>query len=64
MHGSKTMLTDVLKKGLGFIGFVVGDWNGHGQIPGCTNTDCPEAFLACVDMYMDRYRWKGIYESL
>ena len=64
MHGSKTMLTDVLKKRLGFKGFVVGDWNGHGQIPGCTNTDCPEAFLAGVDMYMAPDSWKGIYKSL
>lgn len=64
MHGSKAMLTDVLKDRLGFKGFVVGDWNGHGQIPGCTNTDCPEAFLAGVDMYMAPDSWKGIYESL
>lgn len=64
LHGSKSMLTDVLKKRLGFKGFVVGDWNGHGQIPGCTNTDCPEAFLAGVDMYMAPDSWKGIYESL
>ena len=64
MHGYKTMLSDVLKDRMGFNGFVVGDWNGHGQIPGCTNTDCPEAFLAGVDMYMAPDSWKGIYESL
>lgn len=64
LHGSKSMLTDVLKKRLGFKGFVVGDWNGHGQIPGCTNTDCPDALMAGVDMYMAPDSWKGIYESL
>jgi beta-glucosidase len=41
LHGDKELLTDVLKGRLGFNGFVVGDWNGHGQVPGCTNTDCP-----------------------
>jgi len=58
------MLTLVLKDRMGFTGFVVGDWNGHGQIPGCTNTDCPEALLAGVDMYMAPDSWKGLYESL
>jgi len=63
MHGYGDMLTDVLKDRMGFTGFVVGDWNGHGQIPGCTNTDCPESFIAGVDMYMAPDSWKGIYES-
>ena len=26
---------------MGFEGLVVGDWNGHGQVAGCTATDCP-----------------------
>lgn len=64
MHGYREMLTDVLKGRMGFNGFVIGDWNGHGQIPGCTNTDCPESFMAGVDMYMAPDSWKGIYESL
>lgn len=63
MHGDKYMLTDVLKERMGFNGFVIGDWNGHGQIPGCTNKDCPESFNAGVDMYMAPDSWKGIYES-
>ena len=33
LHGDKELLTDVLKGQLGFNGFVVGDWNGHGQVP-------------------------------
>lgn len=64
MHGDYEMLTLVLKDRMGFNGFVVGDWNGHGQIPGCTNTDCPDALLAGVDMYMAPDSWKGLYESL
>ncbi|MBT8180593.1 MAG: glycoside hydrolase family 3 protein, partial [Eudoraea sp.] len=63
LHGDKELLTDVLKGQLGFNGFVVGDWNGHGQVPGCTNTDCPQSLNAGVDMYMAPDSWKGLYES-
>ncbi len=63
MHGYREMLTDVLKLRMSFNGFVIGDWNGHGQIPGCTNTNCPQALIAGVDMYMASDSWKGIYES-
>lgn len=63
LHGSRYMLTEVLKERMGFTGFVVGDWNGHGQIPGCTNTDCPDALLAGIDMYMAPDSWLGLYES-
>ncbi|MDH5366422.1 MAG: exo 1,3/1,4-beta-D-glucan glucohydrolase [Cyclobacteriaceae bacterium] len=63
LHGDKELLTDVLKGQLGFNGFVVGDWNGHGQVPGCTNTDCPQSLNAGLDMYMAPDSWKGLYES-
>lgn len=63
MHGNESLLTDVLKKRMGFDGFVVGDWNAQGQVPGCTNTDCPAAFNAGVDMMMTPDTWKGYYES-
>lgn len=63
MHGNEALLTDVLKGRMSFRGFVVGDWNGHGLIPGCTNTDCPDALNAGLDMYMAPDSWKGLYES-
>jgi beta-glucosidase len=63
MHGNKVMLTDVLKGRMNFGGFVVGDWNGHGQVKGCSNEKCPASFLAGVDMAMASDSWKGIYES-
>ena len=62
LHGHKGLLTDVLRGRYGFTGFVVGDWNGHGQVPGCTNTDCPQALNAGLDMYMAPDSWKGLYE--
>jgi len=63
LHADKELLTDVLKDQLGFNGFIVGDWNGHGQVPGCTNTDCPQSLNAGLDMYMAPDSWKGLYES-
>lgn len=63
MHGNKSLLTDVLKGRMGFDGFVVGDWNGHGQIPGCTTTHCPAAFNAGLDMAMAPDSWKGLFEN-
>lgn len=63
LHGDKELLTDVLKGQLGFNGFVVGDWNGHGQVPNCTNTDCPQSLNAGLDMFMAPDSWKGLYES-
>jgi len=63
MHGHKPLLTDVLKGRMGFGGFVVGDWNGHGQIKGCSNTDCAKTYVAGLDMAMAPDSWKGMYES-
>jgi beta-glucosidase len=63
MHGNKSLLTDVLKGRLGFEGFVIGDWNAHSQVPGCTGGDCPVAFNAGLDMAMAPYRWKELFEN-
>ncbi|MBU1757565.1 MAG: exo 1,3/1,4-beta-D-glucan glucohydrolase [Alphaproteobacteria bacterium] len=64
MHGNEPMLTGVLRGEMGFEGVVVGDWNGHGQIAGCTVTDCPQALLAGLDIYMVPDDWKGLMDSL
>ncbi|MBX7541225.1 glycoside hydrolase family 3 protein [Qipengyuania sphaerica] len=63
MHGNESLLTDVLRGELGFDGLVVGDWNGHGQVKGCTNTDCPQSLLAGLDIYMVPDDWKGLLET-
>jgi beta-glucosidase len=62
-HGNKSLLTDVLKGKMGFEGLAVGDWNGHGQVPGCTSIDCPDTFKAGLDLAMAPDSWKGLYES-
>jgi len=64
MHGSHYMLTEVLKERMGFDGLVVGDWNGHGQIPGCSNSSCPQALNAGMDILMaPTATWKPLYEN-
>jgi beta-glucosidase len=63
IHGHKGLLTDVLKGRMGFDGFVVGDWNAHGQVPGCSNESCAAAFNAGVDMFMVPQDWKALYEN-
>jgi len=63
-HGNKYLLTDVLKEKMGFDGFVVGDWNGHGQVKGCSNESCPQAINAGLDIYMvPTDAWKPLYEN-
>ncbi|MDE2110501.1 MAG: exo 1,3/1,4-beta-D-glucan glucohydrolase [Alphaproteobacteria bacterium] len=64
MHANKTLLQDVLVGRLGFDGFVVGDWDGYAQIPGCSKVNCTAALMAGQDMYMAADGWKGLYKSL
>lgn len=64
LHGHSGLLDDVLVDRMGFHGFVVGDWNGHGQIEGCTPTDCAAALNAGVDMFMASDSWRGLHASL
>lgn len=63
MHGFQPMLNDVLVGRMGFDGFVVGDWNGHGQVKGCTPTDCANALNAGLDMFMAPDSWQKLYDN-
>ena len=63
LHGHKYLLTNVLKEQMGFDGFVVGDWNGHGQVAGCNNEDCAQAINAGLDIFMVPNDWKALYEN-
>lgn len=64
MTGNKNLLTDVLKKRMGFAGLVVSDWNAHGQVAGCSNASCPQAINAGIDLLMAPDSWKPLYHSL
>jgi beta-glucosidase len=64
MHANKTLMTDVLKGRMGFDGFIMGDWNAHGTIPGCTNADCAKAFNAGLDIFNAPQDWKALFGNL
>ncbi|MBC8395362.1 MAG: glycoside hydrolase family 3 protein [Candidatus Marinimicrobia bacterium] len=51
-HGSKYLLTNLLKEELGFEGFVVSDWEGIDQIPGDYKSDIITSINAGIDMVM------------
>lgn len=60
-HGSKWLLTDVLRDQLGFKGIVISDYNGVQQIKVPNNTYEEKVLAALdagVDMYMEPYDWE------
>ncbi len=64
LHGSHYLLTEVLKDSLGFDGFVVGDWNGHQFVEGCSSVRCPQAINAGLDLFMaSEPDWKILYKN-
>ena len=63
MHGHRDLLTDVLKGRMAFDGVVVGDWNGHGQLPGCSNEDCADTLRAGLDLFMVPEDWRALHRN-
>ncbi|MEG3152089.1 exo 1,3/1,4-beta-D-glucan glucohydrolase [Sphingomonas sp. ZT3P38] len=63
LSADRDLLTGALREQMGFDGLTVGDWNAHGQVPGCTNTSCAAAINAGMDMVMAPDSWKGFYEN-
>jgi beta-glucosidase len=64
LHGSRAFLTDVLKSQMGFDGILVGDWNAHGQVPGCSNASCAQSLNAGLDMFMVPDDWKALHGNI
>lgn len=66
IHGSQYLITDVLKGKMGFDGIVVTDWNGQGEINGCTAAKCPQAVIAGNDVFMvtARQDWQAFYQNV
>ncbi len=59
MHGQKYLLTDVLKKEMGFKGIVVSDWQGVDHvIPGDYRGSLKACINAGIDMVMEPTKWK------
>ena len=51
-HGSKELLTDILKDEMGFQGFVISDWEGIDEVSGDYKSDIDVAINAGIDMVM------------
>jgi beta-glucosidase len=64
MHGSKFWLTDVLKKELGFEGFVVSDWAGVDQLNPDYTAAVDSTINAGVDMVMLPNRYVDFFSSM
>ena len=63
MHGNRALLTDVLRGRLGFDGILLGDWNGHEQLPGCSAASCAAAIDAGLDVLMAPSEWRGLFDN-
>lgn len=59
IHGSRALVTGVLKQKLGFDGLVVSDWNAIEQVPGCRKDHCPQAINAGIDVFMVPEDWQA-----
>ncbi len=59
VHGHQHLLTEVLKKRMGFDGIVVSDWDGVDEVQGCSKDKCAPAINAGIDMVMVPNDWKN-----
>jgi beta-glucosidase len=64
MHASRALLSGVLKGRMGFDGLLLGDWNGHAQLPGCTPIRCALAIVAGLDVLMAPDDWRDLDANL
>jgi beta-glucosidase len=55
MSANKELLTDVLKKKIGFDGFLISDWEAIHQLPGDYAAQVRTAVNAGMDMFMEPY---------
>jgi beta-glucosidase len=63
MSGNEPLLTEILKGRMGFDGFVIGDWNSHALVSGCTKFSCAAAMNAGLDVFMAPDSWKELYAN-
>lgn len=63
-HGSRALLTDLLKGKLGFDGFVVSDWDGVDQLHDDLETAVAMSVNAGADMIMVSLDWRRVLQAL
>lgn len=62
--GSKRLLTDVLKTGMGFDGFLISDYNAIDQLPGDYKAQIAQSANAGMDMFMVPDKYKELHGLL
>ncbi len=65
IHGSKYLLTDILKEKMGFDGLVVTDWHGHSEVSKCSDSNATYAINAGNDILMVpvHQHWTALYKQ-
>ena len=63
LHGQEYLLTDVLKKQMGFDGPVVSDWDGVDEVQGCSKDSCAQAINAGIDLIMVPTQWRPFLQN-
>ncbi|GAA0594471.1 glycoside hydrolase family 3 N-terminal domain-containing protein [Streptomyces crystallinus] len=64
MSASKELLTDVLKRKIGFEGFLISDWDAVTQLPGDFATQVRTSVNAGMDMFMQPYNAAQFEQTL
>ncbi|MYD42271.1 MAG: glycoside hydrolase family 3 protein [Gammaproteobacteria bacterium] len=64
VHGSKYLLTHVLKGHMGFDGFVVSDWDGFAQVHEDFDKAIATSVNAGIDMLMVSADWQRVLKTL
>ncbi len=66
IHGSRYLVTDVLKDAIGFDGIVISDWDAHREIAGCAPGNANYAVNAGIDVLMvaERQYWREVRDNL
>ncbi|MEU8350061.1 glycoside hydrolase family 3 N-terminal domain-containing protein [Streptomyces sp. NPDC048845] len=64
VHGSRYLITDVLKERMGFDGIVISDWDAHAEVSDCSIGDAGYVINAGVDVLMvaGRDAWRSVIE--
>jgi len=63
-HGHQHLLSDVLKKRMGFGGFVISDWNGIDQLSDNYSEAIGLSVNAGIDMFMVAEKWQEFLAEL
>jgi beta-glucosidase len=64
MHANRELITDVLKRKIGFDGFVISDWEGIHQLPGDWSDQVRTGVNAGIDMFMEPARYQDFETTL